>query len=96
MKLGYAHPIYIDIPADITVTTPQPTRIVLSGTDKQRLGLFAAKIRRWRKPEPYRGKVRRASHPLFLGYLPSLFPIFLLFSVREGMVVNGRADFCVV
>jgi large subunit ribosomal protein L6 len=57
MKLGYAHPIYIDIPADITVTTPQPTRIVLSGTDKQRLGLFAAKIRRWRKPEPYRGKV---------------------------------------
>ncbi|KAJ9111813.1 hypothetical protein QFC20_002400 [Naganishia adeliensis] len=56
MKLGYAHPIYIDIPADITVTTPQPTRIVLSGTDKQRLGLFAAKIRRWRKPEPYRGK----------------------------------------
>jgi large subunit ribosomal protein L6 len=57
MKLGYAHPIYIDIPSDITVTTPQPTRIVLSGTDKQRLGLFAAKIRRWRKPEPYRGKV---------------------------------------
>ncbi|GHJ89327.1 hypothetical protein NliqN6_5729 [Naganishia liquefaciens] len=56
MKLGYAHPIYVDIPSDITVTTPQPTRIVLSGTDKQRLGLFAAKIRRWRKPEPYRGK----------------------------------------
>ncbi|KAJ9110901.1 hypothetical protein QFC19_001410 [Naganishia cerealis] len=56
LKLGYAHPIYIDIPTDITVTTPQPTRIVLSGTDKQRLGLFAAKIRRWRKPEPYRGK----------------------------------------
>lgn len=57
LKLGYAHPVYIDIPSDITVTTPQPTRIVLSGTDKQRLGLFAAKIRRWRKPEPYRGKV---------------------------------------
>ncbi|KAJ9101066.1 hypothetical protein QFC21_003284 [Naganishia friedmannii] len=56
LKLGYAHPIYIDIPAAITVTTPQPTRIVLSGTDKQALGLFAAKIRRWRKPEPYRGK----------------------------------------
>jgi hypothetical protein len=34
-----------------------PTKIVLSGTDKQKLGLFAAKIRRWRKPEPYRGKV---------------------------------------
>jgi large subunit ribosomal protein L6 len=66
MKLGYAHPIYIDIPADITVTTPQPTRIVLSGTDKQRLGLFAAKIRRWRKPEPYRGKV---SPSFLLGFL---------------------------
>lgn len=58
LKLGYAHPIYVDIPSSITVTTPQPTRIVLAGTDKQALGLFAAKIRRWRKPEPYRGKVR--------------------------------------
>jgi large subunit ribosomal protein L6 len=57
MKLGYAHPVLIDIPAGITVTTPAPTKIVLSGTDKQKLGLFAAKIRRWRKPEPYRGKV---------------------------------------
>lgn len=57
LKLGYAHPVYVDIPEGITVTTPAPTSIVLSGTDKQRLGLFAAKIRRWRKPEPYRGKV---------------------------------------
>jgi large subunit ribosomal protein L6 len=57
MKLGYAHPVLIDIPAGITVTTPAPTKIVLSGTDKQKLGLFAEKIRRWRKPEPYRGKV---------------------------------------
>jgi large subunit ribosomal protein L6 len=57
MKLGYAHPIYVDIPKGITVSTPQPTRIVLQGTDKQKLGLFAAKVRRWRKPEPYRGKV---------------------------------------
>lgn len=57
LKLGYAHPVLIDIPAGITVTIPAPTNIVLSGIDKQRLGLFAAKIRRWRKPEPYRGKV---------------------------------------
>lgn len=57
LKLGYAHPIYEDIPKGITVSTPQPTRIVLQGTDKQKLGLFAAKVRRWRKPEPYRGKV---------------------------------------
>lgn len=60
IKLGYAHPVLIDIPAGITVTTPAPTKIVLSGSDKQKLGLFAAKIRRWRKPEPYRGKVSPA------------------------------------
>lgn len=57
MKLGFSHPVLIDIPHGITVTTPQPTQIRLAGTDKQKLGLFAAKIRRWRKPEPYRGKV---------------------------------------
>jgi large subunit ribosomal protein L6 len=57
LKLGYAHPVYVDIPEDIQVSTPAPTSVILSGTDKQRLGLFAAKIRRWRKPEPYRGKV---------------------------------------
>lgn len=57
MKLGYAHPVIIDIPSGITVTVPAPTQISLKGTDKQKLGLFAAKIRRWRKPEPYRGKV---------------------------------------
>lgn len=59
LKLGYAHPIYIDIPHCITVTIPAPTQILLRGTDKQQLGLFAAQIRRWRKPEPYRGKVCR-------------------------------------
>jgi large subunit ribosomal protein L6 len=70
LKLGYAHPVLVDIPAGITVTTPSPTTIVLKGSDKQKLGLFAAKIRRWRKPEPYRGKVG-ASHGLGLtaGYL---------------------------
>ncbi len=61
LKLGYAHPILIPIPKDISVATPQPTRIVLSGTDKQKLGLFGERIRRWRKPEPYRGKVRRVA-----------------------------------
>lgn len=57
IKLGFAHPVLIDIPDGITVTTPQPTKIVLQGIDNQKLGRFAAKIRRWRKPEPYRGKV---------------------------------------
>lgn len=57
LKLGYAHPVYVDIPEGIQVTTPAPTTISLSGIDKQKLGLLAARIRRWRKPEPYRGKV---------------------------------------
>lgn len=60
MKLGFAHPVYVSVPDGIEAETPFPTRIVLRGTDKQALGEFAAKIRRWRKPEPYKGKVRRA------------------------------------
>jgi len=59
IKLGFSHPVLIDIPVDITVTVPQPTKIQLKGTDKQALGQFAAKIRAWRKPEPYRGKVSK-------------------------------------
>ena len=57
MKLGFAHPTFVPIPEDIVAETPMPTRIILRGTDKQRLGQFAASIRRWRKPEPYKGKV---------------------------------------
>jgi len=56
MKLGYAHPVFVSVPGNIEAETPFPTRIVLRGTDKHALGEFAAKIRRWRKPEPYKGK----------------------------------------
>ncbi|WVR08016.1 hypothetical protein IAU60_005060 [Kwoniella sp. DSM 27419] len=56
IKLGFAHPVLIDIPPDIKVTVPAPTKIILNGIDKQKLGQFAATIRQWRKPEPYRGK----------------------------------------
>ncbi|CAD6568721.1 MAG: hypothetical protein TREMPRED_004733 [Tremellales sp. Tagirdzhanova-0007] len=56
LKLGFSHPVLIDIPADIMVAILAPTKIMLKGTDKQKLGLFAASIRKWRKPEPYRGK----------------------------------------
>ncbi|KAM0786079.1 hypothetical protein ACM66B_006890 [Microbotryomycetes sp. NB124-2] len=56
LKLGYAHPVYVDLPPDIDAQTPSSTSIVLSGIDKQRLGELAARIRRWRKPEPYNGK----------------------------------------
>ncbi|WVF68260.1 hypothetical protein IAT40_003025 [Kwoniella sp. CBS 6097] len=56
IKLGFAHPVLIDIPPEIKVTVPAPTKILLSGSDKQKLGQFAATIRQWRRPEPYRGK----------------------------------------
>ena len=56
LKLGYAHPIELGVPKGVKATTPQPTRILLEGCDKQVVAEFAAKIREWRKPEPYKGK----------------------------------------
>jgi large subunit ribosomal protein L6 len=56
LKLGYAHPIEMGIPKGVKATTPQPTRILLEGCDKQVVAQFAAEIREWRKPEPYKGK----------------------------------------
>jgi large subunit ribosomal protein L6 len=53
MKLGFAHPVIIELPSDIKASTPSSTTIVLSGIDKQRLGEVAARIRSWRVPEPY-------------------------------------------
>lgn len=57
LKLGMSHPVLIDIPEGITVEVPLPTKFMLSGTDKQQVFAFAAQIRKWRPPEPYRGKV---------------------------------------
>lgn len=59
LKLGYAHEVYVPVPEGIVATTPISTKIVLRGTDKQTLGQLAAQIRAWRKPEPYKGKVRQ-------------------------------------
>lgn len=56
MKLGHCHVIYVPIPAHIKAEVPSPTKIVLSCNDKQRLGLFAAEVRKLRPPEPYKGK----------------------------------------
>ncbi|KAG6877084.1 hypothetical protein C0992_010901 [Termitomyces sp. T32_za158] len=56
MKLGYSHSVFVPIPTHITAEVPSPTKIVLSCTDKHLLGLFAAKVRGYRKPEPYKGK----------------------------------------
>lgn len=56
LKLGYAHPVELGIPQGVKASVPQPTRILLEGTDRQVVKQFAARIRRWRKPEPYKGK----------------------------------------
>lgn len=56
MNLGYSHDIRFDIPANITIATPTPTEIVVSGADKQQVGQVAANIRSYRQPEPYKGK----------------------------------------
>jgi len=56
MKLGFSHSVFVPIPPHIKAEVPTATKIVLSCTDKHQLGLFAAKVRKWRPPEPYKGK----------------------------------------
>jgi large subunit ribosomal protein L6 len=56
LKVGYSHPIELGIPQGVKASTPQPTRILLEGVDKEAVTQFAAEIREWRKPEPYKGK----------------------------------------
>ena len=56
LQLGYSHDVNIDVPEGIEVKTPDNTTIEISGSDKQKVGQLAAEIRRWRKPEPYKGK----------------------------------------
>ena len=56
LNLGYSHPVKIAIPKEISVEIVQNTTINLKSCDKELLGLFAANIRAWRQPEPYKGK----------------------------------------
>lgn len=56
LLLGYSHPIVFMAPPDVKIEVPQPTTIIISGIDKQLVGLVAAKIRSFREPEPYKGK----------------------------------------
>ena len=56
LQLGYSHDVDLDVPAGLEVKTPDQTTVEVSGIDKQAVGQFAAEIRRWRKPEPYKGK----------------------------------------
>jgi large subunit ribosomal protein L6 len=61
LELGYSHPINHKMPEGITVATPTPTEVILTGVDKQVVGQVAAQIRSYRAPEPYKGKGVRYS-----------------------------------
>ena len=56
MQLGFSHPVHIQAPEGIEFEVPQQTEIIVKGIDKQLVGQVAADIRKWRKPEPYKGK----------------------------------------
>ena len=56
LQLGYSHDIAYPIPQGIQIVCPKPTEIVITGIDKQKVGQVAAEIRRFRPPEPYKGK----------------------------------------
>ncbi|MDZ7895137.1 MAG: 50S ribosomal protein L6 [Sphingobium sp.] len=56
LKLGYSHDVDFAVPEGIEIKTPDNTTVEISGIDKQKVGQVAAEIRRWRKPEPYKGK----------------------------------------
>ena len=56
LALGFSHPVWVEAPDGITFAVPAPTRIVVSGIDKEAVGQVAANIRKIRKPEPYKGK----------------------------------------
>lgn len=66
LSLGFSHDVDYDIPDGITITTPKPTEIIVSGIDAQCVGQVAAEIRRYRPPEPYKGKgVKYADEKIF-------------------------------
>ena len=56
LQLGYSHDVDFEVPEGVEVKTPDNTTIEITGIDKQKVGQVAAEIRRWRKPEPYKGK----------------------------------------
>ena len=56
LTLGFSHPVVYEVPEGITVETPSQTEVIVKGIDKQKVGQAAAEIRRFRPPEPYKGK----------------------------------------
>jgi len=66
IALGYSHDILYPIPEGITIATPRPVEIVISGSDRQKVGQVAAEIRDYRPPEPYKGKgIKYAGERIF-------------------------------
>ena len=66
LTVGYSHPIDYKLPDGVTAETPSQTEIVISGADKQLVGQVAAEIRKFRPPEPYKGKgIRYADERVF-------------------------------
>jgi large subunit ribosomal protein L6 len=66
IALGYSHDIVYPIPEGITIATPRPVEIVISGSDRQKVGQVAAEIRHYRRPEPYKGKgIKYAGERIF-------------------------------
>ena len=66
LSLGFSHEVIYDVPEGITVATPKPTEITVTGIDKQQVGQVAAEIRKYRGPEPYKGKgVKYADETIF-------------------------------
>ena len=67
LTLGFSHPVVYDVPEGISIETPSQTEVVIKGADKQKVGQVAAEIRRFRPPEPYKGKgVRYANERVVL------------------------------
>jgi len=56
MNIGFSHPVIMEEPEGITIEVPSPNKIIINGTDKQKVGQFAAEVRGKRPPEPYKGK----------------------------------------
>jgi large subunit ribosomal protein L6 len=66
LALGYSHDVVYPIPEGITIVTPRPVEIMITGTDRQKVGQVAAEIRKYRPPEPYKGKgVKYAAERIF-------------------------------
>jgi large subunit ribosomal protein L6 len=61
LTLGFSHPVIYDVPEGVTVETPSQTEVIVAGSDKQKVGQVASEIRRFRPPEPYKGKGVRYS-----------------------------------